>query len=174
MLIFKNLCPNLFVDKVQQINLVDLRAQGYDTMLIDLDNTLVSWRGRSINPEVALWLREAAEYGFKLCIVSNCIIGKRVHHFEELLGIPTVSKAVKPRRRKLLEAIRMLNGRPETTVVIGDQVFTDIWGGNRIGAFTILVTPVDRREYMTTVLQRAAEKILLFRFRRRGMLKEQK
>lgn len=68
--------------------------------------------------------------------------------------------------------MEMLGSTVEETVVIGDQLFTDVLGGNRLGAFTIMVSPVDRREFFATLLQRTLEKILLFRLRRKGLLIE--
>lgn len=139
-------------------------------MIFDLDNTLVGWRSKSLKPAVMDWLERAQKMDFKMCIVSNCVFKKRVNYFGEMLGIPAIPKAIKPRKKAFIEAVKLLNSKPTKTVVIGDQVFTDVLGGNRLGMLTILVLPVDKKEFFATILQRTAEKLILFQLRRKGLL----
>jgi len=156
---------------VELIDLKYLKNNGFDTLIFDLDNTLVGWRSKRLKPAVLEWLNEASRLKFKMCIVSNCVFKRRVNYFGKMLGIPAIPKAVKPRKKAFIEAIKMLESEFENTVVIGDQVFTDVLGGNRLGLLTILVLPVDKREFFATILQRTAEKLILFGLRRKGMLK---
>ena len=165
-------CPKIFVPSVTDIDLAHLKGLGLNTLLLDLDNTLVSWRSKKIADKVQAWLNEAFNLGFKMCIISNCIFRGRVHYFAKKLGIPAIHRGVKPRQLPFKKALQMLEITPEKTAVIGDQMFTDILGGNILGAFTILVKPVDKREYWATIIQRTAEKIILFRLRRLGILNE--
>jgi HAD superfamily phosphatase (TIGR01668 family) len=162
----------MIVEKVQDLDLEALRAQGLQGFIFDLDNTLVSWRRWSVNPAVLEWLKNAQQAGFKMCILSNCMIRRRVTRFSRLTGIPALPKAAKPRKASFQKAVEFLGTPLEHTAVIGDQVFTDVLGGNRMGLYTILVLPVDRREFYITILQRTAEKIVLFRLRRKGLLRE--
>ncbi|MBI2265103.1 MAG: YqeG family HAD IIIA-type phosphatase [Armatimonadetes bacterium] len=156
---------------VVDVNLEELREAGYDAIIFDLDNTLVGWRAKTVPQDVTRWLERAGDLGFKMCIVSNSLV-RRVTKFSELLGIPAIPKAIKPMQRPFLRALHILNAHPQKVVVIGDQVFTDVLGGNRLGSFTILVRPVDKREFFTTILFRTAEKLVLFRLRKKGMLKD--
>lgn len=167
----KYLCPNLFVRKVEDIDLKKLKEKNFDTLLLDLDNTLVGWRSTKFSPAVLEWLKLAHFLGFKMCILSNCIIKNRVKKLSETLGLPSIFKAVKPRKKSFLRALKNLGSLKEKTIVIGDQIFTDIFGGNRLGVYTILVLPLDKREFFTTIIQRTAEKIVLFSLKRKGMLK---
>jgi len=162
----------MIIERVVDIDLDALRAQGFRGLIFDLDNTLVSWRRWSLTPSVTEWLQKAQSLGFRMCILSNCIIRRRVARFSRLTGIPAAPKARKPRKQSFLQAMEMLGTGTNETVVIGDQVFTDVLGGNRMGLYTILVLPVDRREFFVTILQRTAEKIVLFRLRRKGLLQE--
>jgi HAD superfamily phosphatase (TIGR01668 family) len=162
----------MIIEKVQHIDVEALHAQGFRGMIFDLDNTLVSWRRWSVTPAVLEWLQKAREVGFKMCILSNCIIKRRISRFSRLTGIPALPKASKPRKKSFQAALDFLGTAVEETTVIGDQVFTDVLGGNRMGLYTILVLPVDKREFYVTILQRTAEKIVLFRLRRKGILKE--
>ncbi|MHC9542947.1 MAG: YqeG family HAD IIIA-type phosphatase [Vulcanimicrobiota bacterium] len=164
------MCPDYFIEKVEFIDLETLKESGYDTLIFDLDNTLVGWRSKNLKPAVLDWLKKANQLDFKMCIVSNCVFKKRVSYFGTMLGIPAIPKAVKPRKKAFIEAIKMLESQFGRTVVIGDQVFTDVLGGNRLGLLTILVLPVDKREFFATILQRTAEKLILFGMKRKGLL----
>ncbi len=78
-----------------------------------------------------------------------------------MLGIPGLSKANKPSRRAFLQALDLLGSRPEQAAMIGDQVFTDVLGGNRLGLYTILVVPLCRREFLGTRVLRLVERVIL-------------
>lgn len=164
------LCPDLYVKSVVEIDLDSLQKKGYTTLLIDLDNTLLSWRAKEISSDVVAWVGRARELGYKMEIISNTL-RRRVHRFADFLRIPGTSVALKPRKQVFLEAIGRMNSKPEETAVIGDQLFTDVLGGKRAGLFTILVSPVDHRELFTTELARIPERWLLGYFRKRGLFK---
>lgn len=164
--------PDFFMNKVEDINIEKLKKLGFDSIILDLDNTLVGWRSRTMSDSVKKWIETAIESGFKLCIVSNCLLHGRVRFFGEMLGIPFVFRAIKPRKKSFMDALKILDSPPDRTVVIGDQVFTDVFGGNRMGFLTILVLPIDKKEFYATLIQRTAEKILLSGFRKKGVLKE--
>lgn len=170
-LMIKYLCPDLYVHSIVDVDLALLKSKGYNTLLFDLDNTLVGWRAKAVPEAVLSWLRQATKLGFKMCIISNSLV-RRVTRFSKSLGIPAIPKAVKPMKGPFLRALSLLSSKPEKTVVIGDQVFTDVLGGKRLGMLSILVLPVDKREFFTTIFFRIAEKVVLFRLKRRGMLKE--
>ncbi|HXG24870.1 MAG TPA: HAD hydrolase-like protein, partial [Chthonomonadales bacterium] len=76
----------------------------------------------------------------------------------------------KPRKRGFIEAMKELGVDSSKTAMIGDQMFTDVLGGNRAGVYTVLVRPIARREFIGTKVSRAVEKALLALFRRRGYL----
>jgi uncharacterized protein len=166
------LCPRMLFERVEDIDLELLRAQGFCGIIFDLDNTLVSWRRWHLSLTVQAWLERARRLGFRMCILSNCLLSRRVSRFSRLTGIPAIPKARKPRKKSFLQALELLGTDVGETMVVGDQVFTDVLGGNRMGLYTILVLPVDRREFYMTILQRTAEKIVLFRLRRKGLLRE--
>jgi len=170
-LTFKNLLPDFFINKVEEIDLKHLKSLGYDSLIFDLDNTLVGWRSKDIKNGVIDWLKYARSCGFKMCIVSNCMFKKRVSYFGELLDIPFIFRAVKPRKKPFLDAIKILGSPVSKTAVIGDQVFTDVLGGNNMGFMTILVLPIDKKEFYATLIQRTAEKIILSIMRKKGLLK---
>lgn len=167
---FELLKPDLYVEKIENVNLNAFIEKGYDTIILDLDNTLVSWKGKKFSENVLEWLSNAKKMQFKMCIVSNCILSGRVKNLSDKLDIPYIPKAVKPRTKAFKKALELLGSSVEKTLLIGDQMFTDILGGNRLGVFTILVCPVDKREFGTTLIQRLAEKIILNKLRKKGEL----
>jgi HAD superfamily phosphatase (TIGR01668 family) len=152
--------PRLYVSSVYAINLERLKARGIVGLVVDLDNTLVAWNNDRASRDLERWVQQVKRQGFRLCLVSNNFPA-RVHRFGERLDVPAVPKAAKPRRRAFLQAMRMMGTDPASTAVIGDQVFTDVLGGNRLHCYTILVLPLNEREYWTTRLVRRVERLVL-------------
>lgn len=144
------------VDSIYEIDLAALRAQGIQGVVLDLDNTIVPWGARQASPELATWVASARTLGFRLCIVSNNR-GPRVAQLAAALGVPAVAGAWKPRRTALLRALSLMGTTPAGTALVGDQLFTDILGGNRLGLHTILVRPQSRREFFLTRMVRLIE-----------------
>ncbi|MDW8107936.1 MAG: HAD-IA family hydrolase, partial [Armatimonadota bacterium] len=101
--------------------------------------------------------------GIKLCFVSNTRNLSRLRWLSEQLNIPYARGPMKPRRAMLRRALQLVGVEPEHAAIVGDQLFTDIWGGNRLGIYTIWVRPMHPREFIGTKVSRAIEKWLLKR-----------
>lgn len=168
-LILKKLLPDLHVDTIYDIDLQALKDRNIKGIITDLDNTLIAWDRPEATPELAAWLKKVEAEGFQLTVVSNNN-QRRVHAFCEPLGIPFIYRAQKPFHVSFKKAKRMMNLRPEEVVVIGDQILTDILGGNRLGLYTILVIPVAQTDGFFTRINRNIEKGLLSIMRKKGML----
>jgi len=158
--------PNEAVERLSQVSLGGLRAQGVKAILLDLDNTITPWRSLDVPEDMAAWVEEAKR-DFRVCIVSNTSKMKRLGILKERLGIEGVGFASKP--WGLRRVVREMGLTPSETVVVGDQLITDVAGGNRIGAHTILVKPVSRDEFLGTKFVRAAESVLFWLLKRRGL-----
>jgi HAD superfamily phosphatase (TIGR01668 family) len=78
---------------------------------------------------------------------------------------------VKPRRRAFRRALHIMELTSQETAVIGDQIFTDVLGGNRLGLYTILVTPISEKEFIWTRLMRKLERFVLNYLKKRNMLR---
>jgi len=154
------LYPDLYVSSIACINPEDLKKKGLKGIIFDLDNTIISWDAKDFSPFVIQWFSRLKEMGFRLCILSNNT-SARVRSLATILGIPAIPRAVKPRKKAFKNALRTLGTFPEETAVIGDQVFTDILGGNRLGLYTILVIPMSRNEFIGTKLVRRLERLVL-------------
>ncbi|HEY9856565.1 MAG TPA: YqeG family HAD IIIA-type phosphatase [Stenomitos sp.] len=134
--------PNLWVGSVAEIDADHLRANGIRGLILDLDETLVSALDHTPSPEVHAWIREMKQGAFEVYIVSNNFNAARVQQVADELEVPCACRAAKPRRRGFREALAVMGLRPQEVAIVGDQVFTDILGGNRLGAYTILATPI--------------------------------
>jgi HAD superfamily phosphatase (TIGR01668 family) len=148
------------VKNIQEIPLEQLWQQGIRGLLLDVDNTLTAWRSMQVEQAVCYWLQQVAAAGFRVCILSNSD-PDRVRPIGELLQVPVVYRARKPRRGGFLRACQQLGLPPEQVAMVGDQLFTDIWGANRAGLTSILTEIVDPREFWgTRYVARRMEKLV--------------
>jgi HAD superfamily phosphatase (TIGR01668 family) len=151
------LTPSFLAGAIWEIDLDALRQSGIRGIILDLDNTLVDWNATYVRPEVRRWLDAARERGMKLCLVSNSVRGGRVRRMGRELEVSVVTRACKPLPVAFRRAMQAMDTTPDSTCAIGDQVFTDMLGANRLGLTTILVTPLSRRESPHTRLIRLLE-----------------
>lgn len=159
--------PDVYIDRIQHINLDLLAKNGIKGMILDIDNTLVPNHVKDADENVVNWIEKVKKAGFKICIVSNAS-KKRVIRFNQNLKVYAVHRAAKPSKKALLKATELMGIKPDETAIVGDQVFTDIYGGNRLGMFTILVRPIDKNEFFFVRLKRLGEKFILSRYVRLG------
>jgi uncharacterized protein len=156
------------VEAIWQIRPENLLRQNLRYLIVDLDNTLVDWSREELRPEVLAWARDCRQAGILLCICTNARRGKRIGRVAGRLGACYLAAAGKPFAKAWGRALHLLRAGPEETAMIGDQVFTDIWGANRFGLRSILVRPLSRRDFFATKLPRLIEKRLLNRWRETG------
>jgi uncharacterized protein len=156
----KPFTPNLLVASVHKISQADLSARGIKGILFDLDNTLLTHYGTEFDPDLVAWMRRAQDAGFGLCIASNGY-ETRTLGLAEKLGIPAVARSQKPRRSGLRRGLAVLGLQPSEAAMVGDQIFTDIWAGNRLGMYTILVDPIDSHEPWPIRAKRRLEWVVL-------------
>lgn len=172
MRIWRLLTPDAVSPEVTAISPHGLRHNGIRALIIDLDNTLSRWNEAACEPRVACWLQALSAAAIRVCIVSNNG-PERVRAFCAGLdpSPPWIANAGKPGRAAYRRALQRLDADPAEVAVVGDQVFTDILGGNRAGLLTILVRPLGRREFPVTRLVRLVEGLWLERLRASGTLR---
>ncbi|HHV78980.1 MAG TPA: YqeG family HAD IIIA-type phosphatase [Firmicutes bacterium] len=151
--------PKDFCESIFCIDLGRLASSGIKGLVIDLDNTLVAWSKRKPDPFLIDWFKKLRSKGFKCCIVSNNLSNRETEQFAIQLGASLVTSARKPFPRGFVQAMKAMGTGPSETAVIGDQLFTDVLGGNLAGTYTILVRPLGSREFPTTRLARLLEKL---------------
>ena len=163
----KKLYPRLYVSSILEINpglLKSLRLKG---VIFDLDNTIVRRDSLKIPPEVLKMILELRREGFKMGIVSNNS-RRRVGAIAAEMEVPAVSLAVKPLVRPFRRALKLLDTSPAETALVGDQIFTDILGGNMAGLYTILVVPMKGKDFVgTRLISRHLEKMVLTRLKKK-------
>lgn len=158
--LFELCLPNESVARVTDIDLQRLMQKGFRALLLDLDNTLLPWRSLEVPSDVRRWLSRASELGFKVCIVSNTHNPKRLRQIARGMNVECVHRALKPRGRGFDVALAKLTCSRSEAVVVGDQILTDILGGNLAGMYTILVDPMHPTEFLGTKLSRLIERVL--------------
>lgn len=168
--LYKLLCPQMIVKSLYDIEIHTLKARGIKGIIFDLDNTIIPWDKPTMSPEIVEWLHALLAQGFKLCLVSNNM-GKRVQTIAEIFNIPFVARAYKPAKTGFRRAIGTMELTAGQVAVVGDQLFTDVLGGNRLGLCTIWVTPLTTKEFMGTRITRQLEKLAVKILRRKGLMK---
>lgn len=156
--------PDHYVASAYEIPYSALYAAGKRALIFDIDNTLVEHGAPADGRAIAL-MKRLRESGFSVCFLSNNK-EPRVRQFNEPIQAQYVFQAKKPSRAGYKTAMARLGSTKETTVFIGDQIFTDIWGANRCGLETFLTKPISRREEPQIVFKRFLEKPVLFCYRR--------
>lgn len=161
--------PGQYVKSIFHISPKELSNSGIKGIITDLDNTLVEWDRPNATPQLMEWFKEVKEQGMDITIVSNNN-EKRVKEFSEPLDVKFIHKAKKPMGKAFLKAVKRMNLRKEEVVVIGDQLLTDVLGGNRNGFQTILVVPVASTDGFFTRFNRKIERRIMETLKRKGML----
>ena len=160
------LYPRMYVNTLLDIPLEELEKAGIRAFILDLDNTITEWNSQELRAEVEAWFSAIKQQGFKACILSNNG-EQRILQISKRLGIPFIHRARKPLRRSFLRAVDLMEIKPSETAVIGDQIFTDVLGGNRAGLYTILVKPLAKKEFYGTKISRTMEFFVLHRYNRK-------
>jgi len=168
--LLKFFIPGIHVKSIYQISPEFLKDRGIKGIITDLDNTLIEWDRPNATPELIEWFKQMEQNGVKVTVVSNNN-EKRVKSFAEPLGIPFIPKARKPMGRAFIKALKIMGLSKKEVVVIGDQLLTDVLGGNRNGFQTILVVPVASTDGFLTRINRKIERKILSTLKRKGMLK---
>lgn len=166
----KKLCPKYQADSILALDVEVLEQSGIKGIIFDLDNTLVEWKKDTLTPEVIDLISRLKDKGFKLCILSNAL-EHRVEVVAQTLNIPYVSRAIKPRKSPFRKALEIMGTKPAETAIVGDQLFTDILGGNRMKLYTIWTPPLSSTEFLSTRAVRQIERLVIKRFQKKGFLK---
>ncbi|MGI6030199.1 MAG: YqeG family HAD IIIA-type phosphatase [Eubacteriales bacterium] len=164
---YQKLLPHLFYKNVYEIDFEALWEKGIRGLIFDLDNTLCSYSTAEPDEKNRALIRRLKEKGYQIWLVSNNS-RERVERYNRSLGLPVIANAKKPLQSALSRALRQM-GLPRSQVaLVGDQIYTDMLGGNRAGLMTILVQPVEERENWFFRLKRQMEEPVIRHFQRHG------
>jgi len=151
----KNLKPKEWKKSIFDIDFETLLSKGFRVFIFDYDNTLAPWKEEKV-PKKTLEIIENLSKRATVVIASN---GREKKI--EGLKCRTIWQAKKPFARKLMKFLEEIQADQNKVVVIGDQIFTDIFFGNRMGFYTIKVEPISKREFWGTKILRLLEKLVM-------------
>lgn len=156
---FQSLYPTIYVDSTYDIDFEKYRKEGYRAVIFDIDNTLVE-HGAPADDRSKKLIARLKELGYRIMLLSNNK-EPRVKMFADAVDVDYIYKAGKPNPKNYKVAMERMGSDEKTTLFVGDQLFTDIWGANMAGIYSILVKPIDKKEEIQIVLKRYLEKIVL-------------
>ena len=151
--------PDAHARSLIEVGIDELWDRGWRGIVLDLDNTCCAYRRPELAPGVAEWVAAARDRGFALVLVSNNF-SERVASVGAQLGIPVVPNALKPLPFAFLRALRLLRTPRRATVVIGDQLFTDVLGAKALGLRTVLTKPLVETDFPLTRVLRFLERTI--------------
>ena len=160
------LVPDLYCDDIYGITPEYIKSKGITAVILDIDNTLVPYEIAEPTDEVRDWLNALTEAGIKVAFVSNNH-APRVEKFNESLGFPAFPDSGKPFKKACRAAMEAMGSTPETTAIIGDQVFTDVLAGRNAGlAAAFLVKPIKDKTNLFFRAKRALEIPVLKKYKK--------
>ena len=151
--------PDEYMASTYDIPFEKLYKEGYRGIIFDIDNTLVP-HGAPADERSKKLFHELKSMGYSCCLLSNNQ-EPRVKMFNEEIGVHYICNAHKPAVKNYRKAMSLMGTNRETTLFVGDQLFTDVWGAKRTGIRNILVRPIHPKEEIQIVLKRYLEKIVL-------------
>jgi len=163
-----DLMPDHYFNRITDIPLSFFQKHGINGLILDIDNTLAYDNQNEISDEVAAWLKKITKANISAVTVSNNK-HSRGYEFSKICFLPFVSDAFKPSQKTVPVVLDILRTRLDSTAVIGDQIFTDIWYGKRAGCMTILVEKMGKDIPPFVKLKRLFEIPLMKRIRERGV-----
>ncbi len=161
---FQKFYPDIYVDSAYTIDYEGLYADGYRGLIFDIDNTLVTHGAPADERAIALFAH-LKELGFRCCFLSNNK-EPRVKMFNDAVHMQYIFDAHKPSVSGYEQAMELMGTDKDTTIFIGDQIFTDVFGANRTGIPSIMVKYIYWKEEIQIVLKRRLEAIIMLGYRR--------
>ena len=157
--------PKAYFRDVTEIKKDFLAENEIKALILDVDNTLIDY-DKNLKEETIEWIRDLKENGIKLYILSNSNKKDKVKTVAEKLKLQYSYFAKKPLKTGLKKAMRIIEEKPENIGVVGDQIFTDVIGGNRCKMFTILVDPIAEKDIWITMIKRPIENVIKNRYKK--------
>lgn len=153
--------PERYFSRISHINIKrDLLDCGFRFVLLDIDNTILSRATHDVPRDVGLWLAQARDAGVQFCLVSNNWHAN-VHQLANRLSMPIVAKAMKPIPAALFVAMHRLGAKRAETVMVGDQLSTDVLAAHNAGIAAYLLAPLVEQDLKHTRYVRMVERAIL-------------
>lgn len=172
--VFRLFMPRVYLENISSINIKKLKEKkNIKGIIVDLENTIVPKGTKYLDEQITSWVDQVKRNGLKICLLSNTH-----NNFKDIaakLDIPFLYSRYKPMKRPFLQAMEIMGTSNRETAVIGDQLCTDVFGGNRLQLFTILIQPLSQKDAIgTTIFNRLIEKILISHWQKNGKMRLEK
>ena len=152
--------PNIYQKDIFSINYENLKKKNIKNLLFDIDNTIVAGNLKSLDNKTIDLFNKLKQENFNIYIITNAL-KRRAKIFSEILDIKTYHFSMKPSPRNYNKIIKENNLNIKETAAIGDQIYTDVLGANKLGILSILVDPVSKHEFIITKINRIKERKLI-------------
>lgn len=162
--------PDMYKKDIYSIDYKKLKSFGIKCILFDLDNTLVPYYRVRPMRKTKDFIENLKELGFKIILFSNST-KKRLIPFKDILELDCSASSHKPFSKKFKKVLKEYKYSESEVAMIGDQIPMDIYGGNRVGIFTVLVNPISSREPIWTKCNRIYEKHIIKKMSKKGIFK---
>ena len=157
------LYPNAHFNNVREITINFLQNNKINALILDVDNTLIDY-DKNLSQDTVEWAENLKKNKIKLYILSNTNKQENVKEVARKLQVEYIYFAKKPMKSGFRKVQKILNEEPENIGVVGDQIFTDVVGGNRCKMFTILVEPIAEKDIWITLIKRPIENAIKKRY----------
>lgn len=166
----KRFLPNVYSESIFTINYDNLKKKGIKCLLFDLDNTISPAKEVKFYSETKNLINKLKK-DFKIILFSNNF-PKRVSKFGDYYSVDIECLSLKPFTYKYRHILRKYGFKSNEVASIGDQLLTDIQGGNKMKITTILVNPISEIDETETLLNRQIEKKIFKIFEEKDYLKK--
>ena len=163
----KKLMPDRMFDSFRDITPEFLEELGVKALLLDIDNTLVTYEDPDPTEEVVAWLKSMNEHGIQTAFISNNSDPARVERFNRQLGYLAQSRAKKPLPGGFMRALEQLGVSADQAASVGDQIFTDVWAARSVGAYALLVPPINDKKTLFFRVKRLLERPIIRRYKKK-------
>ena len=151
--------PKIKLKRITDISISILKKYDIDTLILDVDNTMSTHHGQVLTDGLSDWIDMMHKNNIGLIVLSNSK-EQRVKPFAEKINLPYISLGLKPLPFGYFKALKKGGSKRKNTAIVGDQIFTDILGGNIVGVKTILLTPIKPEDGISFKIRRKIEKFL--------------
>lgn len=158
-----NIYPKLYCENVTKITPKYLESNNIKALILDVDNTLLDFDLKILDG-LQEWYKNIKENNIKCIILSNSNKTHKIQMVADFLDIQYIKFATKPLKRGFKKAQKIIDVPNENIAVVGDQIFTDVIGANRMKMFSILVKPIAEKDLLMTRIKRPIENMVIKRY----------
>lgn len=160
--------PDMYKKSIYDIDYKKLKKMGIKCLLFDLDNTLAPSDMEKPSRKTKDFIEKLKDMDFKIIIFSNAC-KNRIRPFKSKLEVDCAASARKPSKKKYKKVLAQYKYAENEVAMIGDQIMTDVFGGNKVGILTILVDPIKPKELFFTKINRFLEKRIMRKLKRANL-----